>query len=846
MSMPLLYQLQNADYGSLSGTDFRVAVIDPDDSGLTASQVNALQTTQDKLLYAYTSIGEAESYRDYWEDSWTTQPPEYVLGENDQWEGNFRVEFWNADWQEIILDRVDDVLAKGYDGIYLDIVDGYTVDEVIDAYPGTEAELRQEMIDFVVSISEYAKAQNPDFAIIPQNAVGLLGNTENGSESGPNTAYLEAIDGLGVEDLWYNDNQTSSWTEGDLEYIALAQDAGKFVLATSYPSNDAKQATFLENAIANGLIPFAADRDLTGVIDELNQTIEDAMQVGDFNAPWIEDTVDPVEPDEPINPEEPIDPEEPIEPEEPTDPEEPVDPVDHADFVVDQFAVQYTNLDYAEIDASPYDLLIVEGAPNASDFAQLSDTDVANLVASGKTIVGYVSVGQTDDTRPYWNSDWTVNPDGGPGQDTDPKSETAPDWLLDQADSFAAAIVDFGDQAWQNIVINQVEDLANRGYNGIFLDNMLSYYERAVIEAAEPATAQLYAQEMMEFVQKISAAGKAITPDFVIIPNGAPYIVTDAGYAQDAPEALAYYNAIDAVMAESFFGLAQEASYSEGVLDVFETAFADKGIDVLALEYSTDPDAIAAFAAEAEERGFAASVSADFALDALPTPIQDAPEVPDVPQSIVLVGTDGADALYGGEGDDDLSGLNGADVLVGNAGDDALSGGCGNDELYGGEGDDTLSGNKGSDYLDGGAGDDSLIGGRGQDSLAGGAGDDKLDGGNSLDELFGGDGNDWLNGGNSHDYLEGGAGNDVLIGGKGADELYGGDGNDQFVFSSGSSWDVIGDFDVSLDALLVEGLTLNESYETDDALILEFTGNTQVELTGLTADDLTYIDISFG
>ena len=287
MTMPLLYQLQGADYASLLATDFRVAVIDPDDSGLTAGQVSDLQTSQGKWLYAYTSIGEAESYRDYWQDGWTTSPPDFLLGENAQWEGNFRVEFWDGDWQEIIYDRIDDVIAAGYDGVYLDIVDGYTVDEVIAAYPGTDEALRQEMIAFVQSISAHAKAQNPDFAIIPQNAVGLLGLTEDGADSGPNTAYLDAIDGLGVEDLWYNGDEPSDWTQGDLDYIALAREAGKFVLATSYPTVDAYREAFVADAIAEGLIPFATDRDLTGVIDPVNDTIEAAMAGADITVPWL-------------------------------------------------------------------------------------------------------------------------------------------------------------------------------------------------------------------------------------------------------------------------------------------------------------------------------------------------------------------------------------------------------------------------------------------------------------------------------------------------------------------------------------------------------------------------------
>ncbi|MEP3294901.1 MAG: MJ1477/TM1410 family putative glycoside hydrolase [Pseudoruegeria sp.] len=287
-SIPLLYQLQNASFTSLSNTDFQVAVVDPDDSSLSAEQVDTLQSTQGKKLYAYTSIGEAEDYRDYWQDSWSTQQPDFLLSENSDWAGNFRVEFWDSDWQQVIFQRVDDVLAQGYDGVYLDIVDGYAVDEVIAAYPGTEAELRQEMIDFVINISDYAKSKNPDFAIIPQNAVGLLGVSEEGPDSGSNTAYLNAIDGLGVEDLWFDDDKTSDWTEGDLGYIKLAQDAGKFVLATSYPTEQANQEAFLSDALSNGLIPFVADRELTGVIDADNVGL--AAEMAGISSGGVTDT----------------------------------------------------------------------------------------------------------------------------------------------------------------------------------------------------------------------------------------------------------------------------------------------------------------------------------------------------------------------------------------------------------------------------------------------------------------------------------------------------------------------------------------------------------------------------
>ncbi|MFO1209150.1 MAG: MJ1477/TM1410 family putative glycoside hydrolase [Amaricoccus sp.] len=285
MSLPFLYQLQNASYSELSSTDFDIGVVDMDDAGLSASQVAAIEG-QGKGLVTYLSIGEAEDYRDYWQSSWNSAStkPSFLLGENPDWPGNYSVKFWDPSWQKIIYARVDEAIKLGYQGMYLDIVDAYEVAQVKNAYPGTAAQLRQAMIDFVTGLSQHAKAENPDFLVIPQNAVGLLALNENNTGVA-NTAYLKAIDGLGVEDLWYDGNSTSDWTQDDLQYVKLATAAGKFVLATSYPTQDAKQDTFVTNAINAGLIPFVADRDLTGKIDPVNNTIEAKLAGHHVNFP---------------------------------------------------------------------------------------------------------------------------------------------------------------------------------------------------------------------------------------------------------------------------------------------------------------------------------------------------------------------------------------------------------------------------------------------------------------------------------------------------------------------------------------------------------------------------------
>jgi len=69
-----IYQLQNIDYKTLYSNNFDLAVIDWEEAGLSQSQLSDLQK-QGKKIVSYLSIGEAENYRDYWQNWDTNQPP---------------------------------------------------------------------------------------------------------------------------------------------------------------------------------------------------------------------------------------------------------------------------------------------------------------------------------------------------------------------------------------------------------------------------------------------------------------------------------------------------------------------------------------------------------------------------------------------------------------------------------------------------------------------------------------------------------------------------------------------------------------------------------------------------
>ena len=178
-----------------------------------------------------------------------------------------------------------------------------------------------------------------------------------------------------------------------------------------------------------------------------------------------------------------------------------------------------------------------------------------------------------------------------------------------------------------------------------------------------------------------------------------------------------------------------------------------------------------------------------------------------------VAGSDHADTLTGGKGDNWLRGLDGDDTLTGGVGDDLLSGGSGGDLFQGGEGADRMDGGAGVDTLwyawsdggvdidlaagtaSGGHADGDIIksveviwGSPHADTLTGGEGSTWLDGGP--------DGDDLLTAGPGNDFLSGGSGNDTLIGGAGNNSFRGDAGNDVFVFdgSRPNGKDVISDF----------------------------------------------------
>ncbi|MBX9924862.1 MAG: endo alpha-1,4 polygalactosaminidase [Hyphomicrobiaceae bacterium] len=299
------YQLQHARPGINIPAGIDMLVVDHSSDGspkceLSAADVAALKKRPgkpDRLVLAYLSIGEAEDYRFYWNESWITrsipQPPErpdlpcntpdpawtaymaklrevkvartelappWLADQNDTWRGNFIVKFWEPSWRAILMGSpdayLDRIVAAGFDGVYLDRVDVY------ETWKDTRKTAPREMVALVRHIAAYARAKKPGFAVVPQNAEGLAVHPD----------YVTVIDAIAKEDLLYGLDGKVNGAPNVLAEVRESsamldrvRKAGKKVFAVEYVDDPSKVDVARRTLEKKGYLPLFARRNLDTV-----------------------------------------------------------------------------------------------------------------------------------------------------------------------------------------------------------------------------------------------------------------------------------------------------------------------------------------------------------------------------------------------------------------------------------------------------------------------------------------------------------------------------------------------------------------------------------------------------
>lgn len=237
------------------------------------------------------------------------------------------------------------------------------------------------------------------------------------------------------------------------------------------------------------------------------------------------------------------------------------------------YQLQYVDRDL--VASSDYDLMVIDFSHDGSAATAFTWAEVQAMRrkpdGSSRIVLAYLSIGEAEDYRSYWQSSWAASPPGWLGQEN-------PDWPGNYA-------VRFWDPRWQDVILGSPEAYLDRiiaaGFDGVYLDRIDTF------DVEVPGIArETRMQRMAEFVSAIASYARELRPGFIIMGQNGEELLDNSTYAA----------AIDAVGKEDlFFGIdGDDTQNSNGELRASLRPlqrFKAGGKPVFLVEYVSTPDA---------------------------------------------------------------------------------------------------------------------------------------------------------------------------------------------------------------------------------------------------------------
>jgi cysteinyl-tRNA synthetase len=127
-----------------------------------------------------------------------------------------------------------------------------------------------------------------------------------------------------------------------------------------------------------------------------------------------------------------------------------------------------------------------------------------------RTVLGHLSIGEAEDTRPCWQACCT--------------GESKPAWLTDRSQGWDGNYaVRHWDTDWQRIVKDRLSEIIDAGLDGVYLDRADTWETMR----AERARARA---EMVSFVRELSKMARAAKPGFSVLVQNAEELLSNDSY----------------------------------------------------------------------------------------------------------------------------------------------------------------------------------------------------------------------------------------------------------------------------------------------------------------------------
>ncbi len=234
------------------------------------------------------------------------------------------------------------------------------------------------------------------------------------------------------------------------------------------------------------------------------------------------------------------------------------------------------------IGASAFQLAVIDYSADGTADGEFEASQIETLRHAGceRRVVAYVSIGEAEDYRFYWDPSWTLE---------------APSWLEEENGSWRGNYpVHYWEPAWQELVHRYVDRVVAQGFDGIYLDRVDAY--------AEPY-AEGHEREMVDFVRDLAAYARSRSPlgeDFAVIIQNAEEL--GARY----PELLASVDGIGReetyVQATNIPTATPDRVNVEKSLDLFREK-SRRGL-VLTVDYAARPELVTTAYDRSHARGY--------------------------------------------------------------------------------------------------------------------------------------------------------------------------------------------------------------------------------------------------
>ena len=303
-------------------------------------------------------------------------------------------------------------------------------------YSGCEDEIDTgenalSMQKFVENISLYARGINPNFIIIPQNGAELA-FIDTDPDNGRRVSYINAINGIGIEELFYNGDLSI-----DNERLAMLKTLKNYVkiMVSDYVSVSGASSGAIDDSITRnyneGFIAFPRSSDNYDY-KNIPSSVPHEVNSSDINS--LADAKNYLY-------------------------------LINTDSFPDKHSMisQIAETDY---DVVLIDLFFEEG--EALEALEAADITALKTKHNGgkRLVISYISIGSAEKYRYYWQSKW---------------KKGSPSWLKKNYEGYPDEFwVEYWNKQWCDIIYGNeqsyIKKIINAGFDGAYLDNVEAYY----------------------------------------------------------------------------------------------------------------------------------------------------------------------------------------------------------------------------------------------------------------------------------------------------------------------------------------------------------------------------------